>query len=180
MKLLKHLLTALIPIVASLTVVFASLVMALPARAVTTANITITATPSYVAISVNDTDWNFGTVTASTTVNTSTTTAFEVNNLSTVITNVSIAVNQSTWTGGVAWSHNNTGGVGADEVGLLANKAGTWGTGDVIVKSTAPNNIAVNQAATTNFTLGLGLHVPSSFSDGTQKTVTVVMTATAA
>jgi hypothetical protein len=155
-------------------------VMATPAFAATTANVTITATPSFISISVNDTTWDFGTVTAGTTVNTSTTTAFEVNNLCTVITNVSIAVNSTSWVGGTPWTHDDTATPGADTAGLLANKGGTWGTGDVIVKQADPNNIAANQAATTNFTFGLGLQVPTAFTDGTQKTIKVILTATAA
>ena len=141
MKKLRHLLSAIIPILLPLTALVASLVMAVPVSAATTANITITATPSFISISVNNTSYDFGVVTAGTTVNTSTTTTFQVNNLCTVITNVAISVNQSTWTGGTAWTHNNSGTTGTDIVGLKANKGGSWGSGDVIVTTTGANTI---------------------------------------
>src|SRR3990172_2403909 len=79
----------------------------------------------------------------------------------------------TTWSGGVTWAHSETATPGADTAGLKANKGGTWGTGDVIVKNGTPNDIATDQAATTNYQFGLKLWAPTSFGDGVEKSITV-------
>jgi hypothetical protein len=160
-------------------VIVLSLSSALPILAATTADITITATPTFLSISVDPTSYGFGTIAASSTPN-STTDHFTVTNSSNVITNHTIAVTSATWTGGVGWTHSDTATPGSDTVGMKANKGGTWGAGDVIVKSAAPNNIATSQAATTNYSFGLQLVAPTAFTDGVQKSNTVRITVTSA
>ena len=153
----------------------------IPAFALQTADVTVNATPAYVSISCNGTalGWNFGVVAASSTTNT-TNTRFEIDNLSTVITNQSIKVTTTNWTSaGIDWVHNDAATIGADQAALIANKGG--GGANVNVKFAAAfENIATNQAATTDYTFGLTLLAPSSFSDGTEKTNTCRITATAA
>ncbi len=146
------------------------------ALALTTADVTVNATPAFVAITCNVSAYNFGTIAANSTTNTSTA-YFGITNTSTVQTDQTISVTGATWLGGVAWTHSDTATPAADTVGLKSNKAGTWGVSDVIVKNAAPNFIAENQTASTNYTFGLGLWAPTSFSDGAEKTNTVRVSA---
>lgn len=163
-----------------LAVVFAVMMLGIPVAptfAATTADVTVTATPSYIAIGVTPNTYDFGIVAASSNTTTANTTYFLISNNSSVTTNMTISVTGATWTGGTPWTHSDTATVGADTVALYANAGGTFGTGDVIVKNAAPNKIKTNQAATTNFSYGLDLLAPTSFSDGVQKTNVVRVTA---
>jgi hypothetical protein len=148
------------------------------AAAATTAEVIITATPEYIAISDNAASYAFGTVAASSVTNT-TTTYIGITNASTVQTDITISTNSSTWTGGVGWTHDDTATVGADTAGLQSQRGGVWGASVVIVKNAAPNNIYEDCPATTNFDYGLSLLAPSSFTDGIEKTITVIITAAA-
>lgn len=155
------------------------IIQSVPAFALTTADVDINATPEYVAISVNNTTYSFGTVAASS-VNNTTTAYFYIDNTSTVQTDQTIKVTAASWSGGVTWTHSDTATPGADTAGLKANKGGTWGVGDVIVKAAAAfNNIAENQGATTDYGFGLQLLAPTSFGDGVLKEITVRVTAAA-
>ena len=162
--------------------VLAMLLMPSAAFALTTADVVVTATPSYISILVAPTTYDFGGVAPSITSNT-TTAYFTVNNTSTVVTDQTIGVTTTAnWTGGIGWIHSETATVDVDQVGLRANKGGAWGTGDVIVKRTndTPNLISDNQTATTDYSFGLSIATPTSFNDGVQKQVTVRITAAAA
>src|SRR3972149_7043271 len=128
-------------------------------------------------ITVSPTSYGFGIVDVSSTSNT-TTSYFTIDNTSTMQTDQTISVTTTTWSGGVTWTHSDTATAGANTAGLKANKGGTWGTGDVIVKNASPNFIAENQAASTDYSFGLSLITPTSHSDGVQKTIVVRITAT--
>jgi hypothetical protein len=170
---------ALLLLLTVITVPVGSLVFAGEALAVTTANITITVTPGAVGISVNATSYDFGTIITGGTGFTLTS-YFGITNSSTVITNHSIGVTAATWTGGAtAWTHSNTATAGADTIGMNANAAGTWGVSDVIVKSSALNNIKTNQAATTGYAFGLEVLLPTSTTVNDQKTNVVQITVSA-
>jgi len=164
-----------------LVLVFLAVLMiatTVPAVASTTTDLTVTATPTHISISVSGSPYDFTTVAASATPSTATD-YFTVTNGSTVAIDVEIYVTGD-WTGGVGWTHSDTATAGADTAGLSANKGGSWGTGDVIVKkSAAYEKIATAQAATTNFDFGLKLYAPTSFSDGVEKSVTVRLSAAA-
>jgi hypothetical protein len=151
---------------------------AVPASAATTADITVTATPSYIAISCNQAAYDFGVIAVSTTSNTSTAWA-AIDNTSSVQTDQTISVTGATWTGGVPWTHSDTATIGADTCGLKAQVGGTWDASAVIVKNAAPNFIAENQAAVTDYNFGLGLMAPTGYSDGVQKSNTVRVSAAA-
>ena len=148
------------------------------ALAATTADVTVTATPAFVGISVSPTSQAYGVIASSARPSTITT-YFTITNSSTVQTDQTISVTTTTWSGGVTWAHSETATPGADTAGLKANKGGTWGTGDVIVKNGTPNDIATDQAATTNYQFGLKLWAPTSFGDGVEKSITVRVTAAA-
>jgi hypothetical protein len=129
-------------------------------------------------ITVSPTSYNFGIVTASSTPYT-TTTYFTITNASTMQTDQTIAVTTSTWSGGVGWTHSDTATPGTNTAGLLANRGGTWGTGDVIVKYSSPNYIYENCPASTNYSFGLKLIAPTGYTDGAQKQIVVRITAVA-
>ena len=148
------------------------------AFAATTADVSVTATPSYVAIADNTTTVAFGAVVASSTSNTSTS-YVGITNTSSVQTDQTIAVTTSNWTGGVEWTHDDTATAGVDTAGLVSNRGGTWGTGDVIVKYASPNYIYENCPATTDYDYGLSLVAPTEFGDGVEKAITVRITAAA-
>ena len=135
-------------------------------------------TADAVAITVSPTSYGFGLVDESTTTNT-TTNYFTIDNTSGVQTDQTISVTTTTWSGGITWTHSDTATSGTDTAGLKANKGGTWGIGDVIIKYTSPNFIAENQAALTDYSFGLSLISPTVHNDGVQKTIVVRVTAVA-
>lgn len=148
-----------------------------PAFASTTADVTVTATPEYIAISVAPTTYDFGVVATSSNTTTDNTSHFTITNTSSVTTNMTISVTTTNWTGGTQWISSDAGAVGANTAVLYANAGGTFGTSDVLVKNGSPNKIKTNQGATTNFYFGLDLLAPTSFSDGVQKQIVVRVTA---
>ena len=148
-----------------------------PVFAATTADVSVNATPAYVSITVSPTSYGFGVVAAGATPST-TTAYFTIDNTSTVVTNQTISVTTSTWSGGATWTHSDTATAGIDTAGLKSNKGGTWGAGDVTVKYASPLKIATDQAATTDYSFGLKLIAPTEFTDGVLKEITVRVTAT--
>lgn len=130
------------------------------------------------AITVSPTSYDFGVVATSSTPYTATN-YFTIDNTSSMQTDQTISVTTNTWSGGVGWAHSDTAEAGSDQVGLKANKGGSWGTGDVIVKYTSPNYIAEDQAATTDYSFGLQLIAPTVVTDGVEKSVTVRISAAA-
>lgn len=170
-KMKKHLLS----LVLSLMLVVG---LAGPVMAATDADVDVTATPAYIAISDNATSYDFGVVSVSTTPSTATN-FVAITNTSTVQTDITISVTTNTWAGGVGWTHSDTATPGADTAGLESNRGGVWDTGDVIVKFAAPNFIYENCPALTNFDYGLQLIAPTSFTDGVEKSITVRVSAAA-
>jgi len=148
------------------------------AMAATSADITITATPAYIAITCNQASYDFGVVAASSTPSNATNWA-TVTNLSTVQTDQTIAVTTTSWSGGVTWTHSDTATAGADTAGLLAAVGGSWGDADIIVKNGSPNFIYENKAAGGTYSFGLKLVAPTSFTDGIAKSIIVRISAAA-
>ena len=164
----------------ALVLAFALLVfIAVPAYAATTADVTVTATPSGISISDNATTYDFGTVAASSTTNT-TTDHVSITNLSSIQTDITIVTTTENWSGGTEWIQDDAATPGADTAGMNANRDGTWGTGEVIVQSPgAPDYIYEDCPALTDFDYGLSLLAPTSFSDYTQKSIIVRLEAVA-
>lgn len=137
---------------------------------VTAANptINITVKASYLSVSVDPTGFSFGIVWVESTYNT-TTTYFNVTNSSNCETDQTIGVVNSAWNGGVSWTHNDTCTIGPDTVGLKANRGGTWGVSDIVVKYSSPNYIYENCVAGTGYLFGLKFYAATSFSDGNTK-----------
>lgn len=155
------------------------LLWATPVMADTTADVTITATPAYIAVSDNTSDYDFGVVSTSSTQETPTS-HIAITNTSSVQTDITIFTTGN-FTGGGGWTVSNTATPGADTAGLNANRGGTWGVSDVIIEEAGgtPNYIYEDCPATTDFDYGIQLLAPTSFSDGDQKTVTVRISAAA-
>lgn len=154
------------------------LMPSVPAFAATTADVTVTATPAYVAIADNQTSYDFGVVAVSTTPSTSTEWC-GITNTSTVQTDITISVTGATWSGGVTWTHSDTCTPGADTAGLKTNRGGTWGVSDIIIKNAAPEYIYENCPALTDFDYGIKLWTPTSYTDGVEKENTVRVSAAA-
>jgi hypothetical protein len=164
-KLKRIILTTLSVLVLS-TIPFAS------AFAATTANVTVTATPSFVAITNSPSTYDFATVAASATPASGTGT-FTISNTSSVAINITIwAV---AFTGGTGWTLNTTGSPGADQAGLYAGITGS--TYPTVVTTSPGAELAHSITASASQTWGLKLMVPTSFTDGTQKTTTVTVSA---
>ena len=144
------------------------------AMAATTADVTITASPTYIAITNTPNNYDFGVVLAGTNKS-SLSTQFTANNTGNVASNVSIAaiLTAGNWSGGQGWIHSNTGTPGADQAGLIAGLSG-W-VGNVTVSSTAAWFMNGLAAATTQ-QWGVEIQSPTSFGDGTQKTMIVRLT----
>lgn len=142
------------------------------ASAATTANITINATPAYVAITVNLTFYDFGVVASSSTTNTSTA-EFGIDNTSTVQTDQTVATNATSWQGGLGWDHDDGGTAGDNTTAIYAHNT-DW---SIVVKNAAPNFIAENQAAETDYDFGLSLQAPTVLYDGAEKTMGITITA---
>ena len=154
------------------------LLWASPALAASTADVTVTALPSYISITATNTTYDFGAVLEGSYTNT-TTAYFPIVNACSVQSDQTIAAVTGNWTGGSGWIHSDTATPGIVTVGLQANQEGAWGAGDVVVQNAVPQFIAENQAATTNYSFGLNLLAPTVFHDGVQKQMVVRISAVA-
>lgn len=154
----------------------AVLLTTLPVAAATTQDITVTAVPAFVEISCNQSSYAFGVVSASSTPYTATNWG-SITNTSTVQTDQSISVSGN-WTGGVGWTHSDTATPGENTAGMLSNRGGTWGSGDITI-TIAGAYVYENCPASTNYTFGLKLIAPTGFTDAVQKTITVSISAAA-
>lgn len=151
------------------------LLMATPVYAATTAEVELAATPKYVAIADNVTTYDFGTVDVSDNVATPDQ-YVGITNTSTTQTDITVSTNSTTWSGGVTWTHSDTATPGADTAGLTVN---TTGATPIIVKNAGPNYIYENCPALTSFDYKINLLTPTSFTDGVEKKIKVVITAAA-
>jgi len=145
------------------------------ALALDTADVTVNATPAFVEISVNASSYNFGTVAASSTTNTSVG-YFGITNGSTVQTDQTISVTTATWSGTEGWLHSDAGTAGDNTTAMFSNNT-TWGVSDVTIKNAAPNYIQENLPALTSYDFGLSLWAPTVLYDGSEKTITVRISA---
>lgn len=159
--------------------VVGGLVLAGEVQAVTTANVTILITPGAIGITDNVTSIDFGTVVTSGEVYVDES-YIGITNASTVETDITIGTTNETMTGtGTPWTIAADGNAGADTVGLLANRGGTWSSGDIVIKYASPNYIYEDCPALTDFDYGIKIKLPTSVSDTNQKGNEVVITASA-
>lgn len=142
--------------------------VASPAMAATTQDVTVTFTPSFLSFSNSPTTWNIGSVSTSTNYTTGTD-YFTIVNTSSVSANITISTVNATWTGvGVASTHSDTATAGADTVGMTAS-AGT-GAYDTIVKSAAVwNKLWTDLGAGVGDDWELKFVSATSYTDGNNK-----------
>ena len=153
--------------------------IAVPAYAATTADITVTATPSGIEISDKATAYDFGTVATSSTTNT-TIDHVLITNTSSIETDISIVTTTENWSGGTEWIQDDAATPGADTAGMNAART-AWQPGNLapVESPGTPQYIYENCPASTNFEYGLSLLAPTSFSDYTQKSIIVRVEAVA-
>ncbi|MBI2832055.1 MAG: hypothetical protein HYX79_07345 [Chloroflexi bacterium] len=169
------------------------------AKADTTADVTVTAVPSFIAITNSPNTWTINGITGSGVIATSTTyytnplgdtTApsatvvdgecrFTVTNTSTVA--IDLTVNMGNFTGGDAMTNGDTGSAGGTSYGAYAWVSGaTYATEKQILKSAASTAIKTSLAASTNIKWGISLSTrTTAWSTGDTQTATATITATA-
>lgn len=197
----KRLLSVLLAVMLVISVVGLT---AIPALAATTATITVTATPSFIAIAIAQNTWTIngidgsGKIAINTTYYSNGTGAsgdvtapnnpvvdgdcyFEIANTSTVATDMT--ANMSDFAGGDAMTNINTGYAnnGANQYGASTYTTGAaWPAGAVILKSSASAALKASVGATTNVFFGIAIKTQSgAWASGTNETSTVTVTATA-
>lgn len=141
------------------------------------ANVTINATPSYIAISNAPDNYTFGTVETSTNY-TTTENYFNVTNEGSVNTDISVGTNNTEWVGGTVWSHSDTATPGADTAGLMAS-TDFYASEHIIVKNASPDDLTTSLAEDASVLWELRLLSPTSFSDGELKAIQIVLTGSA-
>ena len=149
--------------------------LARQALAATTDDVTVSATPSYIAISNSPETQDYGVI-ATSSDNDTAAAYFTITNTSTVVTNITIY--GTNFTGGAGWTLSADGSVGADTAGMYAGI--TSGSFDVVVTASPGNTLKASLASSANQTWHLRLKAPSSFSDGAEKESTVTVSAAAA
>jgi hypothetical protein len=154
--------------------VMLTLVAPLSAMAATTADVVVTADPSYIAITNTPSTWSIGAVIAGTEKSTAVN-YFTANNTGSITSNISIAaiLTSGNWSGGNGWIHSNTATAGADTAGMKSS-IDSWST-NVTVAATAAW-LKTGLATATTQTWALAFLAPTSYSDGVQKTMTVRLT----
>lgn len=133
-------------------------------RAATSAQVTVTATGAYVSFTANASAYNFGTVAAGSTTNSSGE-YIAFTNGSTVSTNTSVRMLAAAWTGG--WTHSDS-AAGADTAAMKANSSNTtaWSSSVFVKFNTAYNEIAQGVGVGATICTGLSLLAPLTLSNG--------------
>jgi len=148
----------------------------------TTAGVTVTATPgSFVGISCDQTSQDFGSITASSTLNTGTGWANITNSSSVVI---DITIGCTGWSGTTAWTYGPASedtaqlNASATDGGATGSQGGA-GSYDVTIPSGSPTMLCDGVAVGTNPAWEMELEAPTSFTHGYTQTTTVTLTAAA-
>ncbi len=151
--------------------VMLALSLGIPVLALTSDDVTVTATPSYISIDNNPAIFDFAMVDESGTPNT-TTGWFTITNDSTV--NITISIGCNGWSGTTPWTY---GIAGADTGQLKASD--NDGLYDVTVPSGSTAALHTTGTPGTNVLWELQLDAPTSFSHGYEQTTTVTVSAAA-
>ena len=145
--------------------------LGIPVLALTSADVTVTATPSYISITNAPGDFDFATVDESSTPDT-TTSYFTITNDSTV--NITVSIVCVGWAGTTPWTY---GAAGAD-TGQLKTSDGD-GAYDVIVDDVTPITLSTTSTPGDDVLWELQLECPTTFSHGYEQTTTVTVSAAA-
>ena len=171
MKLSYKFLSLFIVVLIALFLVAPALVMA-----ATTASVTITATPIYIAITNAPSSYDFGSVNTSATPST-TAGYFTITNTSTTSTNITIW--GTDFTGGSGWTLATAGAPGSQIAGMYAGIVS--GSFNITVTTTTTTVLKSSLAALINQTWHLKLMCPTNTpTDGAQRTSTITISAAAA
>jgi ABC-type proline/glycine betaine transport system substrate-binding protein len=144
------------------------------ALAATTADVTVTATPGWVSITVNPTSHDFGVVLAGATPDT-TATGFTITNDSTVNMDVDIQCT-SVWsptTGSNSWTYADT----PDEDTGSLNFSTTGGAPWTFIPSATTASLASDVGTAVDPTFDLQLEAPTSFTHVDEQECTITLTA---
>lgn len=143
--------------------------------AATTSTVTVTFTSqSLVAGATTPDTWAAGFIADGGTAATATG-YFSTANTSNVITDWAIGVTGTTWTGGTPYDHNDSGSPGAAAVAMKASP--NTGAFSITVKQAATHNdLATSVAAATAVVWEAKIWAPTSGSNTTEKTNTIVLT----
>lgn len=157
--------------------------------AATTADVTVTYTPEYVAITNSNANWYIGNVAASTTywwTNNATAPAepFPTASMNSTIVNTGsvttdVDIKATNPTGGVGHTLSTDGSAGEDEISLRAGINGTANDAAMIQVITTDTELADSIPASANVTWCVNL-TTGTFTDGTEKTTTITLTGSVA
>lgn len=179
-------------LIVPLLVVVAILGVSAPAMAATTADITITATPTYVALTVSNAPntWAIGAVVINTTYYWTAddlvpAEPLEDGDMKETITNTGsvaedIDIKVAAFTGGVGWAISTDDSPGADEVSIRAGITGMANRAAMIQVITTDTELIDSLASSGTKKFCLELETGTSFGDGVAKSGTVTLTASVA
>jgi len=156
----------------ALIALMATVLLPTTVSAATTATVTVNATPSFIAIAVNVSTFNFSTVAEDTDEDT-TAGYFGITDTSTVATDNTIVANGWAYTSG---SNNWTWGSPAADTGQLKASVST-GNYSVTVDDVTPIALLNDNAPSTNWAFELELDAPTSFTHGDAQSTLVTISA---
>ena len=165
--------------------------MAIPALAATTQDVTVTATPTYIALTNDDADWVIGAVVINTKYwwttdgNAPAPEPFEAADMIATITNTGsvsedVDVKAAAFTGGVGWALSADDTPAADEVAVYAAITGCANEAAMIRLTVADQELKDALAAAGTVKWCMKLLTASAFGDGVAKSGTITLTASAA
>lgn len=163
--------------------------IAVPALAATDATVSITATPTYIAMTNSEASWAVGTVAGSSTYWwTSDTTApdepFTDGDMKSTITNTGsvaedIDIKVAAFTGGDGWTISIDDSPDEGEISLRAGITGTANEAAMVQVITTNTELVDNLASSGTKLWCMEMETPATFTDGAEKTGTVTLTASA-
>jgi len=183
----KKKLLRIVAILASVIVLAVSSVM--PVMAATTQDVTITATPTYIALTNSEATWAVGVVTASTAYwwtaddNAPDPEPFEAADMKSTITNTGsvaedIDIKVAAFTGGDGWAISTDDSPAEGEISIRAGVTGTTNEAGMVQVITTDNELTGSLAAAGTIKWCMEMETPASFTDGAEKTGVVTLTAT--
>ena len=157
--------------------------------AATSAVVTITATPTYIAITNSEATWAAGTVAASsaywwTTAGTAPAPEpFEADDMKSTITNtgsvaIDVDVKIAAFTGGVGWTISTDDSPAEGEISVRAGVTGTANEAAMIQIITTDTELTGSLASSGTIKWCMEMETPATFTDGVEKSGEVTLTAT--
>jgi len=156
--------------------------------AATSAVVTITATPTYIAITNSEATWAVGTVAASSTYwwtadDLAPAEPFEDGDMKSTITNtgsvaIDVDIKVAAFTGGVGWTISTDDSPAEGEISVRAGITGTANEAAMVQVITTDNELVGSLAASGTKLWCMEMETPASFTDGVAKEGVVTLTAT--